>query len=483
MEKRIRSAAIAWLATSLAVFIVMIGLGITMRLAQGLRIELSPAKFYAIMTMHGLGMAGGLFSGALAIIWYIVSRTCKLSLGVSWTAWVLFLIGAVALLYATLIGGFGPGWYALYPLPFVNPTWPNWSTGVAIGALILMGVAWLLYQLDLLRAMAAQYGAKRLLAWEYIAGRTPAEPLPAPILISSMCAIAGVLGTLSGAATLILYFLKWVSPGVTLDALLLKNTMFMFGHVIVNVCIYCGLCAVYYLMPNYSGRPWGVNRITAIAWNATLFFVLFAYFHHLYMDFAQNKALHIFGQITSYGSAVPATAVSLFGIASQVYKSGIKWRFTPAAFVLGGMGWAIGGVAAVVDSTIAVNSYFHNTLWVPAHFHTYFLVGYVFMFLGFLHDFFRSKAERTAVTSFVLMLLGGYGFLSMFYLAGYFGVPRRYAAYTAIQAGSIAQKGALYASLGAVFATIFLIGVFTFATSLFVGGGRRDALEEAAAKP
>ncbi len=469
MEKRNRNATIAWLVVSFAVFVVMIGLGITMRLAQGLRIEIPPATFYALMTMHGLGMAGALFAGALSIIWYIVSRTCKVSLGVSWISWWLFLIGAVALLYATLVGGFGPGWYALYPLPFVNAAWPSWATGLAIISLLIMGVAWLLYQLDILRAMAAQYGAKRLLAWEYIAGRTPAEPLPAVILIASMCAIAGTLGTLSGAATLVLYFLKWISPATNLDALLLKNTMFMFGHVIVNVCIYCGLCAVYHLMPKYSKRPWGVNRVTAIAWNATLLFVLFAYFHHLYMDFAQNKTLHIIGQITSYGSAVPATAVSLFGIASQVYKSGIKWSFTPASFVLGGMGWAIGGVAAVVDSTIMVNSYFHNTLWVPAHFHTYFLVGYVFMFFGFLHDFFNSKAERFAVTSFVGMILGGYGFLSMFYLGGYFGVPRRYAAYTAIQAGDIANKGALFASLGALFATIFLISAIAFAISLFAG--------------
>ena len=40
---------------------------------------------------------------------------------------------------------------------------------------------------------------------------------------------------------------------------------------------------------------------------------------------------------------------------------------------------AVGGVAAVIDSTVAVNLVFHNTLWVPAHFHTYYLMGVVFM--------------------------------------------------------------------------------------------------------
>ena len=31
---------------------------------------------------------------------------------------------------------------------------------------------------------------------------------------------------------------------------------------------------------------------------------------------------------------------------------------------------------------MAVNSRFHNTLWVPAHFHSYFLMGVVLMILG-----------------------------------------------------------------------------------------------------
>ena len=46
------------------------------------------------------------------------------------------------------------------------------------------------------------------------------------------------------------------------------------------------------------------------------------------------------------------------------------------------MGWAIGGVAAVIDSTVMVNTRFHNTLWVPAHFHTYYVMGVVLMILG-----------------------------------------------------------------------------------------------------
>lgn len=474
----VRTAAVVWLVTLLAVFALMIVAGITMRLAQGAQITLSPQMFYAVMTMHGLGMAGSLFSAGLVIVWYITSTSCKPSMRVIWISYVLFVIGAVMLLAATIYGGFGAGWYALYPLPFVNPTWPSWSTGTTIAGLMIMGIAWLLLQLDVLRAMVSRFGASRILAWDYFGGKTPSEPLPPQILIASMCVIAGTLGTLSGAATFMMYFFKWQVPTAQFDALLLKNTMFMFGHTIVNVAMYCGVGAIYYFLPKYTGRPWKVNRITAIAWNATLFFVLTAYFHHLYMDFAQPEGLHVFGQIASYGSSVPATAVTMFGVGSQIYRSGIRWKFTPIAFVAGVVGWGIGGIAAIADSTIAVNSHFHNTLWVPAHFHTYFLVGYVLMLLGFIHQIFGSRSERTAGVGLIGMLSGGYGFLLMFYLGGMEGVPRRFASYGMLLSGGINETGAKLATYAAGFATVFLVGALTFCFSLILGRARSAAPQD-----
>lgn len=480
----VRATTMVWLVTALAVFALMVIMGISLRLAQGAQLQLDPRTFYAWMTMHGLGMVGALFSAGLVIVWSIVARTCRPSLTVMWIAYVLFVAGATGLLAATLVGGFGPGWYSLYPLPFVNPAWPSWSIGTAIISLMLLGVAWLIMQLDTLRAMAARYGARRLLAWDYFRGE-PSEALPATILIASVSTIAGALGTLSGAATLMMYLFKWQAPSTQFDPLLLKNTMFMFGHTIVNVAMYCGICAVYDLLPEYTKRPWKVNGVVAASWNATLIFVLAAYFHHLYMDFAQATSLQYFGQIASYASAIPATAVTVFGAAGQVYRSGLRWTFTPLAFATAIVGWVIGGVAAVVDATIVVNGVFHNTLWVPAHFHTYFLVGFVLMFLGFMHRFVASRAERMAAVGLVTMLAGGYGFVLMFYLGGVSAVPRRFASYSSIAFGSIAQTGSRLALYGGVFASVFLLGALLFYVSLVLGRGRAapaSAVSHAAAE-
>jgi cytochrome c oxidase subunit 1 len=242
--------------------------------------------------------------------------------------------------------------------------------------------------------------------------------------------------------------------------------------------MYCGICAIYELMPRFTGRAWKVTRTVAVAWNATLFFILFAYFHHLYMDFVQPVALQIFGQVASYGSAVPATAVTVFGLGAQLHRSGLRWSFAPAAFTLGILGWVLGGITAVVDSTIAVNLVFHNTLWVPAHFHTYFLVGYVLILLGFLHLFLRSRAERLAGTGLAAMLAGGYTFVLMFFLGGLDSVPRRFASYATIPYPELAERAAELARWGAVGGTIFLLGALIFSASLVAGRRRAAGADE-----
>jgi len=163
--------------------------------------------------------------------------------------------------------------------------------------------------------------------------------------------------------------------------------------------------------------------------------------------------------VASYASAIPATVVSVFTVISQLYGSRMQWRFVPLCLCLGVIGWVIGGLAAVVDSTIMVNFSFHNTLWVPAHFHTYFLVGYFLMFWGFLYEFSGSSRERVSKAGLTLLLIGGYGFLLMFYLGGAFGVPRRYAVYDSIPLASLTASGEHFAMTAAAFIVVLIIGL------------------------
>jgi len=94
-------------------------------------------------------------------------------------------------------------------------------------------------------------------------------------------------------------------------------------------------------------------------------------------------------------------------------------------------GWAIGGLGAVIDSTISLNQFLHNTLWVPAHFHTYMALGVMFFLIGAAYHLMpaltgRQMNERIGRWAAALMTVGGYGLVLCWYIAGSMSAPRRY---------------------------------------------------------
>jgi cytochrome c oxidase subunit 1 len=159
---------------------------------------------------------------------------------------------------------------------------------------------------------------------------------------------------------------------------------------------------------------------------------------------------------------VPAAVVTIFSTLVLLYGSTMRWRLPSLMLFLGVMGWAIGGVAAVIDSTVAVNAHFHNTLWVPAHFHTYYLLGVVLMILGTVFHLVTDLSklpESRAVTRAILgtVGVGGYGFVLMLYLSGVAGVPRRYSVYPAEVA-----VGTLHAKISLAFIAVLLAGALMY---------------------
>lgn len=473
--KKQRTLAIIWSVTFLILFPVMIILGLLMRLKQGdVATSIEPTTFYSYMTMHGLGMAGILFSISFAALWYLNStRIVKLNLKFGYFHYALIVIGTVGLLIGTLIGKYGAGWYMLYPLPFKMPFWSSWALKLSIISLIILGTAWLLGILHILYVLAKEYGGvSKLLGWQYIGKKEVKRELPPLVLITTVSLIPGVFALITGAAMLIMYLLQAFEPSLSFDALLMKNMVMFFGHTLVNITMYCIVGSVYAILPEYTGREWKTNNVLVYSWNATLIFITFAYFHHLYMDFSQPLSLQYFGQIISYSSAIPATAITMFGVIAQIYRAKMKWSIVPLSFLFGMVGWAIGGFAAVVDSTIALNNALHNTLWVPAHFHTYMLLGVVLFIFGYLFYIFPSKddvnTDTIAKAGFWTFVAGGYGFVLMFYLGGFFSIPRRYATYTGIPIERTHTIGALLAVFAASFVVLLLIGLLIMYSSLFI---------------
>jgi cytochrome c oxidase subunit I len=454
---------LTWVLVAFVLFPVLAVLGFVMRVVQaGYFPALPPEWFYAVMTLHGLGMVGLWFVAGMAGISLLLARYIRPTLGISWIAFGATLTGVVLLLAATLIGRLGVGWYFLYPLPFHSGgTWPGWATASLFAALAIMGVGWTLWAGDLLWAVARRYRLSDALGWQYLAGRDTPE-VPPIIVIATVSFIGVIAGLVAAVVILALVAFERLDGTFTNDALLIKNLTFYFGHMLVNITMYFGVAMVYEIMPAYTGKPWKTNRLVAVSWNLVLLLVMFAYLHHLYMDFAQPQWLQVAGQLSSYLISVPAAVVTIFSTLALVAGSKMRWQLPSILLYLGVMGWAIGGVAAVIDSTVMVNTRFHNTLWVPAHFHTYYVMGVVLMILGTVFhvaaDLSKLPESRALTRTIVTTVgVGGYGFLLMFYLAGVAGIPRRYAVYPEEVA-----RGIQYANLSLLFITVLLLGALLY---------------------
>ena len=474
-EPRLTERLVAWAfaGAGVAVFAVMGLAGLAMRMAQGDVIDLSPTWFYRLMTLHGAGMLTGALLAMMGALWFVVRRSVPLSLERMLASFVLILVGAVGVIVATLIGGFGTGWTFLSPLPYYPAgQWHTWATATFLLGLLAVGAGFFLFCLDVLMKVTATYGGLgRSLGIPFLFGREDTAP-PPQVIGATVVALEGSLASAAGTTVVVAMIGKTIDSGVTLDALWAKNLIYFFGHSVANLIIYLAAGAIYVLVPRYAGRPWKTTKPIVVAWLFTLLFVTFAYSHHLYMDFVQPGALQVTATFASFGASIPVAVVTIYTGMMLVWGSRYRWTLASTLLYLGFAGWAIGGTGAVLDSIIPFNFRFHNTLWVVAHFHTYLMLCVIFWALAFVAHLLEEAAGRTAprgasTFSLVAMGVGGYGLVGMWYVSGMLGVPRRYAVQPTGTSG--------YSTAGAIFVMIFAVGFLVLLYELLrLGLAARD---------
>jgi cytochrome c oxidase subunit 1 len=458
-EPRLSERRIAWAfaGSGVAVFALMGLAGLAMRLTQANVLGLSPTWFYRLLTLHGAGMLTGALLVMMGALWFVLRQVVPLSLERMLASLLLILVGAVGVIVATLVGGFGTGWTFLSPLPF-HPMgqWHTWATVTFLAGMLAVGAGFFVFCLDVLIKVTATFGGvQRALGIPFLRGRDDSPPPPQAIA-ATVVALEGSLASALGTTVVVAMLGRTFDGGMTLDALWAKNLIYFFGHSVANLIIYLAAGAIYVLVPRYAGRPWKTTKPIVVGWLFTLLFVTFAYSHHLYMDFVQPTSLQIVSSFASFGASIPVAVVTIYTGMMLVWGSRYRWTLASSLLYLGFAGWLIGGTGAVLDSIIPFNFRFHNTLWVVAHFHTYLLLCVIFWALAFVAHLLERAAGRTAgtggtVVALTGMAVGGYGLVGVWYLSGVLGVPRRYAVEPAGTAG--------YSLAGSIFAMIFALGL------------------------
>jgi cytochrome c oxidase subunit 1 len=463
-----RRLGLLFATTGIALILLMGILGLVMRLTQATVVDLSPAWFYRLMTLHGMGMITGALIAAMGALWYVLRESVPLRPGHMLASYALVVAGAVGVLVATLIGGFGAAWTFLPPLAFFPAgQWPVWSETVFFAGMLLVGGGFFVYCVDVLRQTTSTYGGLTgALGWRFLRG-VDAEAPPAPVIAATVIAFDGLLAMSVGMAIGLGLLGRTYDSGVGFDLLVSKNLVYFFGHTIANLLIYLAAGAVYVLLPRYAGRPYEVTKAFVVGWGVALVLIVTVYSHHLYMDFVQPRWAAITSEISSYASALPVAVITIYSMTMLVWGSRYRWTLASTLLYVGLAGWAIGGTGAVIDSIIPFNFRLHNTVWVVGHFHTYLMMTVVVWLLAFVaHVLERSAGVTSSGTArawtIVLLLVGGFGLTGTWFVEGALGVPRRYAIQPPGTTG--------YSVAGSVFALLFALGVLACVAQLLVLG-------------
>lgn len=316
----------------------------------------------------------------------------------------------------------------------------------------------------------ARYGSLgKALGWPQLFANSSDEPPPSTVVAATMVLIVNIAGILAGAVVLALILVNLFMPEFAVDPLLTKNLTYFFGHVFINATIYQAVVAVYEILPEYTGRPWKVNRVFLAAWTATTIMVMAVYPHHLLMDFVMPTWALALGQVISYLAGLPVFAVTAWNALTIVHRSGIKWDVTSGLLFASIFGWSVGIVPAIIDGVISVNHVMHNTMWVPGHFHMYLILGLVAMLFGFMY-YLNNQGGRKGVDqiAFWLYLVAGVGFSVGLLTSGYDSVPRRWAEHLPEWVAH-GQASSIFAAVVALAALVFAVRFLTSMKSARAG--------------
>ena len=82
-----------YLATGLTLVGVLLLAGLALRMAQAGWLGLDPADFYALLTLHGVGMITALVLCGMGSLWYLMRREVEMSVTLAYWAYGLILAG------------------------------------------------------------------------------------------------------------------------------------------------------------------------------------------------------------------------------------------------------------------------------------------------------------------------------------------------------------------------------------------------------
>jgi cytochrome c oxidase subunit 1 len=331
-----------------------------------------PGSYYLWLTAHGVNMLiFWILWFEVALIYFVSTvllNSPLASIRIGWLAFILMFIGWIAMQYS-IFSGKASVLFTAYP-PMVAET-------------VLFYIAYLIYALGVFIAVILFFLTiyKARLEGRY------SGSLPLVTFGAGIAAIIALTVIFHGAISIIYLILYRIGFIDTVNVMFYRWFFWGFGHNAQYVNVTAMVATWYALLTlatGYVAAKFVNEKYAKIAFILYVLFVVPGIGHHILVDPAFSVALkQASGSVGSHFLSVPSMlhALALLGgLEATLRASGsrglfgwlakIPWRNPGiAGLVFSMLLFGLGGIIAQPQTTLQPNMLFHNTLWVPAHFH------------------------------------------------------------------------------------------------------------------
>ena len=213
------------------------------------------------------------------------------------------------------------------------------------------------------------------------------------------------------------------------DPVLFEHLFWIYSHPAVYLMILPAFGIMSEIIPTFSRREIFGYRTIALSSASIAGIGYLVWGHHLFTSGMSDIAKTIFSFLTFF-VAIP-TGIKFYDWIATMYKG----KVILSSSMLWALGtivtFAIGGLTGVTIAMVGSDIHLQDTYYSVAHFHYAILGGVVFLFFAGMHYWYpvvtgRLLKESTAKVAFWLNFIGINLLWFPMFIAGYYGMPRRY---------------------------------------------------------